>query len=269
MATEAMSEECWASVPGFEGVYEVSTHGRVRSIDRRIAHAGSGTQFVRGRLMCAGLDTKGYPRLTLRNGDRKEWWAVHRLVLSVFLPRPDWREKHVNHIDGIRTNNRLSNLEWCTPAENTMHAYKVIKTLKPPAPRFGSAHANAQPVVGKCIATGEVRHFPSMAETRAAGFNPSDVSACCIGDQRSHAGWLWRHDDGEVPVDWRYEPISNAGAKHPLAKAVERVSPSGEVVRYACGKDAIADGFNNVSISHCITGRQRAHRGFTWRLANA
>lgn len=103
----------WKTIQN-EQAYEVSTDGRVRNKE---------TKHVKS-LRKSG---KGYLRVTLYPSGKT--YSVHRLVAETFLNKPDGMNS-VNHKDGNKENNNLSNLEWCTPKQNTRHAIDVIKTLK-------------------------------------------------------------------------------------------------------------------------------------------
>jgi hypothetical protein len=186
------SPERWLPILGYEGHYEVSDLGRLRSLDRYVQHAKSGRQFVRGRMMKLPVDRKGYPRAVLNMDGAFKSWAVHRAVMAAFEPRADWLQMHVNHKDGDTKNNVLANLEWCTNAENRLHSYRVLKTPNPMAGKVGSLHHNARAVIGRCVKTGMEFRYEAMASVRADGFKGSDVSNCINGRQKSHGGRLWR-----------------------------------------------------------------------------
>ena len=114
--------ENWKSVVGYEGFYEVSDLGRVRSVDRYIRQLNNGTYvdvFYKGKIL-KGKNVKGYITVKLRNNKHKK---IHRLVLEAFGDNPD-NKPLCNHINGIKSDNRLSNLEWCTAKENSQHALK-------------------------------------------------------------------------------------------------------------------------------------------------
>lgn len=109
-------EELWKPVVGFEGFYEVSDHGRVRSVDRLVMHWQGGLRKRKGCLLKASpMPGIGYPRVSL-GGDQINKF-VHTLVLEAFVgPRPDGHD--ACHADGTRTNNHLSNLRWDSRSAN-------------------------------------------------------------------------------------------------------------------------------------------------------
>lgn len=192
--------EVWKPVPGYNGVYLVSNQGRVKSAQRVVMYRTGKTQPVSERIMTAGLDRKGYPRLILHKDGKILSWAVHRLVMFTFVPRDDWKSMHVNHKDGIRHNNIIENLEWCTNSENRLHSYRVLKTRHPMVGKCRELHHNRHPVSGRSLETGEIREYPSVSSVVDDGFKPSDVSACANGNQHTHKNWQWKHGTADV---WR------------------------------------------------------------------
>ena len=107
--------ESWRPVPSYEDYYEVSDYGRVRRL-----RAARGTQ---GSILNGSLDCCGYRRVSLWKHNRGKTVRIHRLVTAAFLGSPGDREP--NHIDGDKTNNRLSNLEYVTRSENLRHSYRL------------------------------------------------------------------------------------------------------------------------------------------------
>ena len=115
--------EVWKSVIGYEGLYSVSSHGNVRS-ESRVVNASNGTRCVIGKMLKKTIGGTGYPMVNLSN--KKTMVAsVHRLVSEAFIPNP-LSKRTVNHKDGDRTNNNVSNLEWATYQENMKHSYSVL-----------------------------------------------------------------------------------------------------------------------------------------------
>ena len=109
--------EEWKSIPGYEGLYEVSNLGRVRSLDRYIKYSNGQIRLHKGRILNPSKDTNGYLKVLLKCNTKCKTITVHRLVALTFLPNPD-NLPCVNHKDEDKTNNRVENLEWCTQQYN-------------------------------------------------------------------------------------------------------------------------------------------------------
>lgn len=114
-----MTEE-WRDIKGYEGSYQVSNLGRVRSLDRYIPSRG---YYRKGRII-QPFDNKEYNNTNLNLDRKTKTFCTHRLVAEVFIPNPD-NKPCINHIDGNKRNNVVSNLEWVTHKENTQHAIKL------------------------------------------------------------------------------------------------------------------------------------------------
>ena len=126
--------ETWIPVRGYEGLYEVSNLGQVRSLDHMVTQISTAgkpfERLVRGRLRKPVLAKEGYLSLILSNGSSRKLVRVHRLVAEAFLPKGSGNLE-VNHIDGDKTNNAVENLEWVSRSENIRHRYDVLKERKP------------------------------------------------------------------------------------------------------------------------------------------
>lgn len=115
--------EVWKDVVGYEEYYQVSNLGNIKSKDRRVpTRGGVRTALRKGKILTQIPKRNNYMVVSLtRNVGDKKQPLVHRIVASAFLPNPENRPQ-VNHIDGNKANNKVSNLEWCTALENTRHA---------------------------------------------------------------------------------------------------------------------------------------------------
>lgn len=133
----------WRDVPGYETRFKVSDTGRVHSLDRKVTQTGRwGTTIIRserGRELAVRLDRDGYARLSSR--ELKET-QVHRVVALAFCANPEGKPQ-VNHRNGVKTDNRAVNLEWCTNAENHRHAVDVLGR-KPNTPEGKAVLLTAQ-----------------------------------------------------------------------------------------------------------------------------
>lgn len=116
-----MQKELWLPVKGYEGYYEVSNFGNVRSLDRYAKTRSGGKRLHKGILRKKKIDRYGYYVLCLCVNEKRTYPTVHRLVAQAFVDNPE-NKPQVNHIDGNKLNNHYTNLEWCTTQENTEHA---------------------------------------------------------------------------------------------------------------------------------------------------
>ena len=121
------SKEIWRPIAGYEGVYEVSSFGRVKSLARMVKRPTAHDQPIKERIMVQRIGTNGYPKVQLyeSKGVRiKKDFGVHRLVAQAFLENPE-NKKCIDHLDGNKLNNNVNNLEWVTYRENNIRAYET------------------------------------------------------------------------------------------------------------------------------------------------
>lgn len=115
--------EIWKEIEGYEGYYEVSNFGNVKSLDRTIIRSDGISFSKQGKIMVQNDDIDGYPTVHLSKGGKDERISVHILVAKAFVPGYK-KGLEVNHIDFDRHNNHVDNLEWVTHTENVEHSYK-------------------------------------------------------------------------------------------------------------------------------------------------
>lgn len=117
-------QEIWKDINGYEGLYQVSNLGNVRSMDRIVIYSDGRKVKTKGKLLKPTMRKSGYYYVSLsRNSDCPKF-DVHRLVAQAFVDNP-YNHPVVNHLDGCKTNNAASNLEWTTHTENIRHAFKM------------------------------------------------------------------------------------------------------------------------------------------------
>lgn len=129
--TGVIAMEVWADIKGFEGYYQISSYGRVRSLDRYVPDCFGSKRIAKGQILKPYKTPKGYMKITLYKDSKKVYrkCRVHRLVAETFLDNKD-NLPEVNHKDGNKANNNLSNLEWCTQKENLEHARAMMARKK-------------------------------------------------------------------------------------------------------------------------------------------
>ena len=115
-----MTEEIWKDIKGYEGLYQVSNLGRVKSLAKK-----AGTSNRSEKIIKKNITRYGYYLNTLSKDGVVSYKSTHRLVAQAFIPNPQ-NKPTVNHIDGNRINNNVNNLEWCTQRENIIHKFKVL-----------------------------------------------------------------------------------------------------------------------------------------------
>lgn len=175
-------EEIWKDVKGYEGLYEVSNFGRVKSKDRRVKVVYKSTFYknLKGKIL-KPTNTIGYDKVALYKEGRQKYHNIHRLVAEAFIPNEN-NLPIVNHKDESRNNNHVDNLEWCT------HKYNITYGTAPDRKN----KKLSKPVFGIHVETGEKITFPSMMEAGRNGFVQSAISLCCNGKKEEHKNYKWK-----------------------------------------------------------------------------
>ena len=114
--------EVWKDIPGYEGLYKASNYGRIKSLSRVVKHNLGGEKRLKERMLKGYVNPYGYLRIELSKHGVSKQYSAHRLVALTFLGHSDLT---VNHIDGDKLNNNISNLEYLSIADNTRHAVKI------------------------------------------------------------------------------------------------------------------------------------------------
>lgn len=194
-----MIEE-WKDIPGYEGSYQISSYGRIKSLDRyRIGKSGSQT-FCKGRIMKLNKCPNGYLAVELCYKNCTKRFLVHRLVAIAFIDNP-YDLPCVDHINGKRDDNILYNLRWCTHKENLN--FEQARHNISRSNRLSSAckvhiqklHEQLRRKVVAVFPNGEVREYDSVTDTEKDGFNHSAVSATCKGRYKTHKGCKFFYKD--------------------------------------------------------------------------
>lgn len=173
-------KEIWKDIKGYDGLYQVSNTGRVRSSNGIMKSRVSGC----------------YPRIKLCNNGASEHLFVHRLVAEAFIPNPE-NKSQVNHKDGNKLNNVVSNLEWVTPSENAIHSHRVLghKAYNPCLGKFGDKHWNSKIVLQIKDGTIVGKFFGACEAQRKTKINNSGICMVCRGKRQSAGGYQWKYKE--------------------------------------------------------------------------
>lgn len=198
----ATVKEIWKPIVGYEGLYEVSNLGNVRSLDRYVKGKRDGfPSFVKGKQLTPILNCYGYFRVNLCNSEGRKSKFIHQLVCSAFLDNPN-NYNQINHKDETRTNNNLDNLEWCDAKYNANYGTRnqrlSVSTsgVKKNFSKKGLERIklkNSKPIIGTNIFTGEEIQFSSISSTKQSGFCSRSVSECLSNKKKTYKGYLWRY----------------------------------------------------------------------------
>lgn len=179
--------EEWKDIKGFEGYYQISNMGRVRSLTRDIHLAGNYHQTLQGKVMKNNPGTKGYEIIGLRKNGKVTMKMIHRLVAEAFVENPLGLPQ-VNHKDENIKNNVYTNLEWCTPKYNANYGTRNQRC-------FESSKKYRKPVNQLDIGTGElIKRWEYVRQAmRETGINDSAIIRVCKGRYSQAGGYKWEY----------------------------------------------------------------------------
>ena len=179
-------KEIWRGVIDYTD-YQISTTGIVKSLKR-----------FKDKILKPMQTSNGYQQVCLYNGKVKRH-LVHRLVANAFIPNPE-NKRTVNHKNGIKTDNRVDNLEWATYSENHLHSYRELgrKRQNYLLGRFGKDHHSSKPVSQYSKEGTFIRNYVGAREaTKITGIANSSISMVCSGRHKSAGGYIWKFDNNK------------------------------------------------------------------------
>lgn len=181
-----MTEEIWKDIDGYDGTYQVSNLGNVRSLDRVVVDKNGRKMHYSGKIMKQNKTVDGYPNITIgtRNKNNKKTIATHRLVAETFIPNP-LNLPQVNHKDEDITNNVWTNLEWCDNEYNVNYGTGNQK-------RRNNSPKNKK-IIQLTLNGDFVTEWQSLREAERYGFNHGNISQCLTGRRDTYKGFIWKY----------------------------------------------------------------------------
>lgn len=190
-------KEIWKDIPNYEGMYQISNFGNVRSLDR-VIYANKGNpkrnMFSKGKILINHVSNTGYYRAKLCKNQKRKMFFVHRLVAEAFIPNPE-NKPQVNHIDGNRLNNHVENLEWATMSENVLHAYNTGLNYG----LRGDLSPHKKAVLQFSSDSIFIKKWSCYAEAARAinGTREGIYNALNKKDCKRYKGFVWKYAEGE------------------------------------------------------------------------
>lgn len=177
------NKEVWIDISGYEGMYQVSNLGNVRSVSRKIINRGC-VQQIKGRVLKQG-NRGGYLYVILSKNGKIKSFSIHQLVAKHFIPNPQ-NKPQVNHLDENPLNNNYSNLAWVTSKENNNYGNRNKRVFEAGIvkPKRVSMYSKD----GQLL-----RSFSSIKEASAfIGKGHSGIAACARGERKTAYGFIWK-----------------------------------------------------------------------------
>ena len=238
--------EQWKDVAGYEGLYKVSTEGRVYSTRN-------------DKIICQSIARGGYPTIQLNLKGVPKKYFIHRLVATTFIPNPK-KLPIINHKDENPSNNRAENLEWCTYKYNSNYGTIKQRRVANTNYRRGADSPNSRRVYQFDLQGSLIAEYVSCAEAaQKTGFSHKSISKGCTGRLKVYKGFVWSYDG-----TFKLEPKKRV----PRRGAVLMFDTEHNLLkRYEYLRQVEQDGFNSECVGRCCRGLYKSYRGHIWKYA--
>lgn len=180
-------KEVWKDIKDYEGLYQVSNMGRVKSLERTVRNGRGYYKTVSEKIKKGKDNGHGYLQVSLCKDGRKKWYRINRLVAQAFLPNPN-NLPIINHKDEDKYNNHMDNLEWCSHSYNNTYNDRAKKAGK----------KLSKPVFSVNKESGLIMWWQSSHEAeRCTGINNGNIIRCCQGKLNSAGNHYWFYADDD------------------------------------------------------------------------
>jgi len=243
--------EVWKDIKGFEGRYKISSYGRVKSLFKK-----RNSDIYKKFIMKNRIGGTGYLTVGLRLNCKTKNFNIHRLVAEHFIDNP-LNKSQVNHKDGNKKNANVENLEWVTPSENGIHAYKNNLSKAWNNGLRGSETGKYRSVF-QVWEDGKYKKWDCISDAvRENGFDSGCITRCCNKENSNHKGFIWIYEDdfSEKEINTRLKMLPDK---------IKRISKDGKIKYYNSPIDAAKDGYNRTGIIGCCKGYYKSSKGYKW-----
>lgn len=188
-----MKNEVWKDIEGYEGLYQVSNLGRVKSL-KRFVNCKNGKRTVNEKILIQHDNTHGYCAVILSKNCKTKNCTVHRLVAKAFIPNLENKED-INHINGVKTDNYVDNLEWVTRRENIIHSWNMglSKYHDHTTGKTDRLCKNSKSVNQYDMNGNFIKNWGSISQiSRELGYCGTEISKCCRGLVKHSHHYVWK-----------------------------------------------------------------------------
>ena len=274
--------EVWKDVVGYEGLYMVSSYGRVKSLGRERKTWEGGIYILKRKILKQSLNRKGYSQVCLRSNSKNGTCTVHRLVAEAFIPNPH-NKPQIDHINTNKTDNRVENLRWCTAHENSMNTLTRQHLSEAGKGRkcawegvFGKDNPSAISVVQLSLQGEYIRTWDCIMDARRE-LGIKHISSALKGKRQSAGGFLWIYADkydstkkytytqkdckGENSSMW-----GRLGKDSPFAIPIVQLSLKGEYIKTWDSFSGVQRelGIQQANIHKVLNGQRNHAGGYKW-----
>lgn len=175
-------KEIWKDIPDYEGIYQASNLGKIKSLPKNIKMPKGGYRKQKEKFLKFSIDKDGYFKTTICKNKKPKTYYVHRLIAKTFIKNKE-NKSFVNHIDGNKQNNCVNNLEWCTAKENVNHAIHILKKRMKKVDKYSLDNVY-------------IETYESIEEAGLKNnIKPEHIWRCCKNIRPTSGGFIWKYNN--------------------------------------------------------------------------